>query len=76
MAVRVLISDDHPLVRQSLQWLLSREADTESFATVEDQPAILETLYNHDVDVVILNMRDHQSLKRHRFAGCSGGCQR
>jgi DNA-binding NarL/FixJ family response regulator len=58
MAVRVLISDDHPLVRQSLQYLLSREPDTESFATVEGQPAILETLYNHDVDVVILNMRD------------------
>jgi DNA-binding NarL/FixJ family response regulator len=55
MAVRVLIADNHPLVRKSLQRLLSREPDMAPQAIVEDRQAIENELIDRHVDVLVLN---------------------
>lgn len=61
MAVKVLIADNHPLVRQSLQRLLSREPDIESWATAEDRQALEGALLSHGADVVVISTVDRPS---------------
>lgn len=61
MVVRVLIAENHPLVRQSLKRLLSREPDIEVQATAEDREALEGVLLSQVADVVVVNAADRPS---------------
>jgi len=61
MAVRVLIADNHPLVRRSLQRLLSRAPDIEVRATAEHREALEAALLSQGADVVVMNAADRPS---------------
>jgi DNA-binding NarL/FixJ family response regulator len=62
MAVRVLIAEKHPLVRQSLQQTLSRQPDIEVRVTAaEDHQALEAALLSQETDVVVMNAADRPS---------------
>ena len=55
-AYRVLIVDDHPIVREGLDRLLSRETDLVVCGQAEDAPQALELLDNADPDLAIVDI--------------------
>jgi len=70
-AARVLIADNHPLVRQTLQRLLSRETDIDAQATADNRQDVEAALRDRGADIVIINAGDHPTsieafLKRQR----------
>ncbi len=52
---RILIADDHELIREGLRKVFKREADLELVAAVCDGAEAVATLRNHRVDVAILD---------------------
>jgi len=55
-AYRVLIVDDHPIVREGLDRLLSRETDLVVCGQAEDAPQALELLDSADPDLAIVDI--------------------
>ena len=54
---KLLLVDDHPMLRRGMLDLLSLESDVEVVAEVDDGSEALEYLQNHKVDLVILDHR-------------------
>lgn len=57
MSIRVLVADDHPVVREGLHGMISREADLAWVGAVADAHALLEAVRATSPDVVLLDLR-------------------
>ncbi len=55
--IRVLIADDHPIVREGLKRLLALEADMDVVAEVADGNAVVPAIEQTQPDVVLLDLR-------------------
>lgn len=55
--IRVLIADDHPIVRDGLKKLLSLEPDIEVVGVAGDGREVLEQAAQHRPDVILLDLR-------------------
>jgi two-component system NarL family response regulator len=55
--IRVVIADDHPLMRVGLRTKLSAESDIEVVAEAEDGPAAVAAYAQHRPDVMLLDLR-------------------
>ena len=55
--IRVIIADDHPIVRDGLRKLLSLEDDIEIVAEAGDGRQVIDLVMSHDPDVVVLDLR-------------------
>lgn len=72
--VRVMIVDDHPIVRLGMNALLSTQSDFEVAALAESGAAALAALLEHPIDVILLDLRmpgasGGETLKRIRESG-------
>ena len=54
--VRVLVADDHPLLRDGIKQVLSRETDFALIGEAEDAAQVLQRIDKQDWDVVILDI--------------------
>lgn len=61
---RILIVDDHPLVRQGLSVLLNREEDIEVVSQAKDHDQAIDALKSHGLDLAIvdLSLRDSSGI--------------
>ena len=57
MTVRVLIVDDHPVVRDGLRGMLQAQADLEVVAEAADGHQALAAVARHHLDVVLMDLR-------------------
>jgi DNA-binding NarL/FixJ family response regulator len=55
--MRVVVADDHRIVREGISWLLSEQDDIEIVGEAEDGSALLDLLEQTPVDVVLLDVR-------------------
>ena len=55
--IRVLIADDHPIVREGLRRLLSLEEDIDIVGEVGDGEAVIASVEQCEPDVVLLDLR-------------------
>jgi DNA-binding NarL/FixJ family response regulator len=55
--VRVVVADDHRIVREGIAWMLSEEEDVEIVGEAEDGETLLALLKETPVDVVLLDVR-------------------
>jgi DNA-binding NarL/FixJ family response regulator len=55
--MRVVVADDHQIVREGISWLLSEQEDIEIVGEAEDGSALLDLLREIPVDVVLLDVR-------------------
>ncbi len=55
--IRVIVADDHPIVRQGMVALLADEPDIEVVADVADGHAALSAVLADDPDVVLMDLR-------------------
>ncbi len=55
--IRVMIADDHPIVRDGIRRLLALEDDIDVVAEAADGREVLELLQNVEVDVILLDLR-------------------
>jgi two-component system, NarL family, response regulator NreC len=62
--IRIVLADDHAVVRSALRMLLESESDFEVVAEAGDVPSVVRFLRGHKPDVLILdlNMPGEQSL--------------
>ena len=56
-AIRVLIADDHPIVREGLRTLVSRQADMEIVAEAATGREAVEQCVRHKPDVALIDLR-------------------
>ena len=56
MKIRVLIADDHKIVRQGLRGLLEKEEDIEVVAEAEDGYVVLEAIKKFSPDLIIMDV--------------------
>lgn len=54
--IRVLLADDHRIVRDGLALLIGREADLELVATAEDGPGMVRAVREHQPDVLVTDI--------------------
>lgn len=57
MTVRVVLADDHAVVRGGVKWALGGHEGIEVVAEAGDVAGLLEILSSHEVDVVVLDIR-------------------
>ncbi len=55
--IRILIVDDHPVVRQGLRSLLAGHADIEIIGEAENGAEVIPFLASHPVDVILLDIQ-------------------
>ena len=55
--IRIMIVDDHPVVRQGLRSLLTGHPDLEIIGEAEDGAEVLPFLADHSVDVILLDIQ-------------------
>jgi two-component system, NarL family, response regulator NreC len=55
--IRVLLADDHAMMRRSLHLLLAGESDIEVIAEVHDHPSVTEQVDIHQPHVLVLDLR-------------------
>lgn len=56
MTLRVLLADDHRIVRDGLALLIERESDMTLVATAEDGPGLLRAVREHRPDVLVTDI--------------------
>ncbi|MBM3179203.1 MAG: response regulator transcription factor [Chloroflexi bacterium] len=56
-SIRIMIVDDHPVVRQGLRSLLAGHPDLEIIGEAEDGTEVLPFLSSHSVDVILLDIQ-------------------
>lgn len=56
MSIRVLLADDHRMVREALRSVLEREQDIEVVAEAGDGPAVLELVGQASPDIVVMDI--------------------
>ena len=56
MSARILLADDHPLMRRGIRQVLEREPDLEVVAEAGDGLEAVELALEHDVDLAILDV--------------------
>jgi len=56
-AIRVMIADDHPIVRDGIRRLLALEEDIQVVSEAGDGREVLDQLQQTDVDVILLDIR-------------------
>ncbi len=54
--VKILIADDHAVVRQGLRQILAGEPDMITFGEASDAREVLQNVYEQDWDIVILDI--------------------
>ncbi len=54
--IRILIADDHPIVRQGLKQILTEEPDMGEFGEAKNSQEVLDLVRENDWDVVILDI--------------------
>jgi len=54
--IKILIADDHPVVRQGLKQILSEEPDMEVLGEAQNSQEVLELVRKEDWDIVILDI--------------------
>jgi DNA-binding NarL/FixJ family response regulator len=54
--IRVLVADDHPLLRTGLKTVLSQEADLEVGGEAKDSDEVLRQLHENTYDVLVLDL--------------------
>jgi len=54
--LKILIADDHPIVRQGLKQILSEEPDLEVSGEAQNSQEVLELVRKQDWDIVILDI--------------------
>ena len=54
--IRVLIADDHALVRESVKAILANEVDIEIVATASDGQEAVELFKSHHPDVIVMDI--------------------
>ena len=74
-AIRVMIADDHELVRMALRTLLDSESDFEVVAEAADTDSAVDGVLLHNPDVLLLDLRmpgggGVEVCRRIREAGC------
>ncbi len=57
MPIRVILADDHAVVRRSLRRLLDEERDVEVVAEVDDVPGVLHHVAGHAPHVLVLDLQ-------------------
>jgi DNA-binding NarL/FixJ family response regulator len=57
MAIRLILTDDHPLVLKGLSQLCAEEDDLEIVAECTDGESTLAALARHEADVLVLDLR-------------------
>ncbi len=55
--MKVILADDHKIVREGIAWLLSEQADIEIVGEADDGEGVLALLESVSVDVVLLDVR-------------------
>lgn len=55
--IRVMIADDHPIVRDGLKKLLSLEDDIDVVAVASDGREVLDQVAEHQPDIILLDLR-------------------
>lgn len=55
--IRIVLADDHALMRRSLRLLLDGEHDLEVVAEAGDHPTALRHVHGHQPDVLVLDLR-------------------
>lgn len=56
MPIRIVIADDHPLLRQGLVKILSLEPDMEVVGEAQDGQEVLERVAEHQPDIVLMDI--------------------
>jgi len=54
--IKVIIADDHPIIREGLSRLINLEPDMDVVAEAVDGPEALEVLKTEDCDVIVLDL--------------------
>jgi len=54
--IRVLVADDHPLLRSGLKQVLSQEADLTVIGEAEDSEQVLSQVKEGNIDVLVLDL--------------------
>jgi two-component system, NarL family, invasion response regulator UvrY len=54
--IKVLVVDDHPIVRQGLKQILSEEPDMAVLGEAQNSQEVLELVHNQDWDIVVLDI--------------------
>src|SRR5215469_6399272 len=55
--IRVILADDHPIVRDGLAAILNRQPDMEVVAEASDGEEAIELYERHQPDVMVLDLR-------------------
>lgn len=55
--IRILLADDHAVVREGLRALLEQQADMQVVAEASDGPGALQLVIGHAPDVIVLDMK-------------------
>ncbi|MEE8491833.1 MAG: response regulator transcription factor [Acidimicrobiia bacterium] len=55
--MRIILADDHKIVREGLRWMLSDEDDVEIVGEADSGEALLKLVDRVDVDIVLLDVR-------------------
>ena len=54
--IKIIIVDDHPIVRKGLKQILSEEPDMEVFGEAQDPQEVLDLIHKQDWDIVVLDI--------------------
>ena len=66
--IRILIADDHPLVRTGLRQILARHEDMSVLGEAEDYNGILAHLRDTEYDVILLDVWDSNQAEARSLA--------
>ena len=55
--MRIILADDHKIVREGLRWMLSDEDDVEIVGEADSGEALLKLVDRVDADIVLLDVR-------------------
>ena len=54
--IKVLVVDDHPIVRQGLKQVISEESDMAVFGEAQNSQEVFDLIHKQDWDVVVLDI--------------------